>query len=167
LAQFWDSHSGIPGEKSHLDVGSVASHREYYKGEGGGFPQVQAVVNLVCPCCPWLILAPKVLKLCTNHFVWVVCRPMWVSEACQLFLVPSQNSNTPLYPSKCCELGSVPRLLLLPLFSTWIHIWVFQGVGSVSLGLFPFLFTTELFSWGLLFSEHVNVNVNRWTILSF
>ncbi len=23
----------------------------------------------------------------------------------------------PLYPSKCCELGSLPRLLLLPLFS--------------------------------------------------
>jgi hypothetical protein len=38
LARFWDSHSGIPGEKSHLNVGSVASHRVYYKGEGGGFP---------------------------------------------------------------------------------------------------------------------------------
>jgi len=25
---------------------------------------------------------------------------MWVSEACQLFLVPSRNSNTPLYPFK-------------------------------------------------------------------
>jgi hypothetical protein len=24
-------------------------------------PQVRAVVNLVCPCCPWLVLAPKVL----------------------------------------------------------------------------------------------------------
>jgi hypothetical protein len=46
------------------------------RGEGGGFPQVLAVVSLVCPCCPWLILAPKVLQLFTNHFVWVVCRPM-------------------------------------------------------------------------------------------
>jgi hypothetical protein len=27
LAQFRDSHSGVPGEKSHLDVGFVASHR--------------------------------------------------------------------------------------------------------------------------------------------
>ncbi len=27
-------------KKNHLDVGSVASHRVYYKGEGGGFPQV-------------------------------------------------------------------------------------------------------------------------------
>jgi hypothetical protein len=72
--------SGLPGEKNHLDVGPVESHRVYYKGEGGGFPQVQAVVSLVCPCCPWLVLAPKVLRLCTNHFVWVVCRPVWVNK---------------------------------------------------------------------------------------
>jgi hypothetical protein len=72
--------SGLPGEKNHLDVGSVESHIVYYKGEGGGFPQVRAVVSLVCSCCPWLILAPKVLQLCTNHFVWVVCRPVWVNK---------------------------------------------------------------------------------------
>jgi hypothetical protein len=51
LAGFRDSHSGVLGEKSHLDVGFVASHRVYYKGEGGGFPQVRAVMSLVCPCC--------------------------------------------------------------------------------------------------------------------
>jgi hypothetical protein len=123
---------GSPGTKSHLDVASVESHIVYYKGEGGGFPQVRVVVSLVCPCCPWLVLAPKVLQLCTNHFVWVLCRSMWVSEACQLFLVPSRSSNTPLYPSKCCELGNVPQLLLLPLFFTWAHICVLWGVGSAS-----------------------------------
>jgi hypothetical protein len=80
--RFHDSYLGIPGEKSHLDVGSMASHKVYYKGEGGGFPQVWVVVSLVCPCCPWFVLAPKVLQLCINHFAWVVCRPVWVSEAC-------------------------------------------------------------------------------------
>jgi hypothetical protein len=137
LARFRDSHAGVPGEKSHLDVGSVERCRVYYKGEGGGFPQVQAMVSLVCSCCPWLVLTPKVFQLCTNHLVWVVCRPMWMSETYQLFLVPSQNSNTPLYPSKCCELGSVPRLLPLPLASTWTHFLVLQGVGSASIGAFP------------------------------
>jgi hypothetical protein len=29
---------GIPGTKSHLDVGPVGERREYYMGEGGGFP---------------------------------------------------------------------------------------------------------------------------------
>jgi len=31
---------GSPGTKSHLDVGPVERCRVYYKGEGGGFPQV-------------------------------------------------------------------------------------------------------------------------------
>jgi len=53
--------SGVPGEKSHLDVGPVERSRVYYKGEGGGFPQVWAVVSLMCLCCSWLVLAPKVL----------------------------------------------------------------------------------------------------------
>jgi hypothetical protein len=123
---------GVLGEKSHLDVGPVEKCRVYYKGKGGGFPQVQAVVSLVCPCCPWLVLAPKVLQLCTNHFVWVVCMLVWVNKACQLFLVPSRSSNTPFYPSKCCELGSVPQLLPLMLSSTWTHFRILQGVGSAS-----------------------------------
>jgi hypothetical protein len=67
---------GSPGKNSHLDVASVESCRVYYKGEGGGFPQVRAVVSLVCPCCPWLVIAPRVFQLCTNHFVWVMCRPV-------------------------------------------------------------------------------------------
>ncbi len=43
---------GSPGKNSHLDVASMESYRVYYKGEGGGFPQVRAVVSLVCSCCP-------------------------------------------------------------------------------------------------------------------
>jgi len=62
LARFWDSHSGVLREKSHVDVGLMERSRVYYKGDGGGFPQVRAVVDLVCLCCPWLVLAPKVLQ---------------------------------------------------------------------------------------------------------
>jgi hypothetical protein len=43
---------GSPGTKSHSDVGAAERHREYYTGEGGGFPQVQAVVRLVSPKLP-------------------------------------------------------------------------------------------------------------------
>ncbi len=49
-------------------------HIAYYEGGGGGCPQVWAVVNLVSPSCPWLILAPKVLQLCTNYLVLVLCK---------------------------------------------------------------------------------------------
>ncbi len=38
---------GSPGIKNHSYVGATERCREYYMGEGGGFPRVQAVVNLV------------------------------------------------------------------------------------------------------------------------
>jgi hypothetical protein len=45
--------SGLPlgsfGTKCHLDVGLVERHKIYYKGEGGGFPQIWAVASLVSP----------------------------------------------------------------------------------------------------------------------
>jgi hypothetical protein len=35
------------GTKCHLDVGLMERHKVYYKGEGGEFPQVRAVMSLV------------------------------------------------------------------------------------------------------------------------
>jgi hypothetical protein len=43
---------GSPGTNCHLDVGLVERHKKYYKGEGGGFPQVLVVVSLVNPRLP-------------------------------------------------------------------------------------------------------------------
>jgi hypothetical protein len=43
---------GSLGIKNHSDVGTAERHREYYMGEGGGFPRVQAVVSLVSPELP-------------------------------------------------------------------------------------------------------------------
>ncbi len=52
-----------PETKSHSDVGAVERHREYYMGEGGGFPRVQAVVSLVSQelpvACPSIKGAPE------------------------------------------------------------------------------------------------------------
>jgi hypothetical protein len=64
---------GSPKKNSHLDVASVESCKVYYKGEGGGFPQVRAVLSLVCSCCPWLVLAPRVLDALPSHGV----KPTW------------------------------------------------------------------------------------------
>jgi hypothetical protein len=38
---------GSPKTKCHLDVGLMRRHKIYYNGEGGGFPQVRTMVNLV------------------------------------------------------------------------------------------------------------------------
>jgi hypothetical protein len=75
--------------KNHLDEGLTKRCRLYYMGEGDGFLRVRG--------CLWLFLAPKVLQLCTNHFVLVLCRSVKLIEACQFFLVPFRSSSTPLY----------------------------------------------------------------------
>jgi hypothetical protein len=50
---------GSLGKKCHSDVASTESCREYYMGEGGGFPRVRAVVNQMSPRLPWLVPTPK------------------------------------------------------------------------------------------------------------
>jgi hypothetical protein len=108
---------GNLGTKNHLDVAHVERCRVYYKGEGGGFPQVRVVVNLVCPSCSWPVLARKVLQLCINHFVLVLCRSVWVIEAYQFFLVPCRSSSMPVDPSRVLRARERPWLLALSLFS--------------------------------------------------
>jgi len=51
-----------PGKKSHLDVVSAEWHREYYMGEGGGFPRVRAVVCLVVQSARGLSQHPRVSR---------------------------------------------------------------------------------------------------------
>jgi hypothetical protein len=48
---------GSPGNKSHSDVGATEQRREYYMGEGGGFPRVWVVVSQV---------SPRLLVACPN-----------------------------------------------------------------------------------------------------
>ncbi len=54
---------GSPGTKIHWGVRVVGRHKEYYIGEGGGFPRVQDVVSLVSPkllvACPRTKGAPE------------------------------------------------------------------------------------------------------------
>jgi hypothetical protein len=56
---------GIPETKLHLGAGHMARHRVDYKGEGGGFPQIRAVVNLVSP--NLLVVRPSTKSAPTMH----------------------------------------------------------------------------------------------------
>jgi hypothetical protein len=50
---------GSPETKCHLDVALMESCRIYYKGGGGGFHQVRAMVNLVSQSLPMVHLNTK------------------------------------------------------------------------------------------------------------
>jgi hypothetical protein len=51
---------GSPWTKWHLGANLWSGTRKYYKGEGGGFPQVWVVLSLVSPC---LFVA----RMCTKN----------------------------------------------------------------------------------------------------
>ncbi len=53
------------GTKQHLDVDPVARHREFYKGEGDGFPQVRVVMSLKSLCLP--VAYPCTKSVLTTH----------------------------------------------------------------------------------------------------
>jgi len=57
--------NGSLGTKCHLDVSLMERHKIYYKGEGGGFPQVRAVVNFVSPSLP--VACPSTKSALTMH----------------------------------------------------------------------------------------------------
>ncbi len=61
--------SGLPlgslGTKWHLGVGLVVRHRVYYKGEGGGSPQVQAMMSFVSFCL--FVVRPCTKSASTMH----------------------------------------------------------------------------------------------------
>jgi hypothetical protein len=50
---------GSPKIKCHLGVGLVAMHKVYYKGKGGRFPQVRAVMSFVSLSLPVVFLSIK------------------------------------------------------------------------------------------------------------
>ncbi len=56
---------GNPGTKCHLDEGHMEKHIIYYKGEGGGFPQVWAVVSFVSSSL--LVVRPSTKSAQTMH----------------------------------------------------------------------------------------------------
>ncbi len=58
--------------KEYSCASPMAKHKVYYKGEGGGFPQVSEVVSHVGLCLHVAHLCTKVLQLRINQLVWFV-----------------------------------------------------------------------------------------------
>jgi hypothetical protein len=54
-----------PRTKCHLDVGFMEKHKVYYKGEGGAFSQVRAMVSFVSPSLP--VTHPSTKSASTMH----------------------------------------------------------------------------------------------------
>jgi hypothetical protein len=56
--EFWDSQLGNVG-KNDIWCNPMVNHKKNYKGEGGVFPHVWVMVNLVNPCRPMVCLCTQ------------------------------------------------------------------------------------------------------------
>jgi hypothetical protein len=56
-------HFRSPNKMCHSDVASATSRREYYMGEGDGFPRIRAMVSLVCPSARGKSQHPRVSRM--------------------------------------------------------------------------------------------------------
>jgi hypothetical protein len=109
---------GSPETKWHLGVGPVAMHKVYYKGEGGGFPQVQAVVSLMSLCFPEDRPCTKCSSYALTNLLFGLCKFMWVIE---LFInLPSPHPGTPICPSTPEVLRTKKHA---PLSFCCFHLW--------------------------------------------
>jgi hypothetical protein len=101
LLRFRDSHLRVLGQKAIWMPLPRGSAEYTIWGKVVASPESKPWRVLWVRGCPWLFLAPKVLQPCANQLVcWFyasLCE--WVN-CLSLFLVPSQSSSTPLYPSK-------------------------------------------------------------------
>jgi hypothetical protein len=75
---------GSPGKKNHLDVASAESCREYYMGEGGGFPSSPGRGESNVSKCPWLVPTPKSVPECELTLLWLVLD----ADSSEIILVP-------------------------------------------------------------------------------
>jgi hypothetical protein len=125
---------GSPETKWHLGVSLVARHIVYYKGEGGAFPQVRSVVNLVSLCllvarpCTKMFYAPKCSKHTLTNLLFGLCKSVWVIEL--LVNLPSPIlelqqaciSTLEVLRARGCAPTPSPSIVHL-----WIHCWVHEG----------------------------------------
>jgi len=65
---------GSPETKRHLGASPMAKHRIYYKGEDGGFPQIQAVMSFVGLFFSWFIRAPKCSNYALTNLLFGLCK---------------------------------------------------------------------------------------------
>jgi hypothetical protein len=85
------------GTKWHLGASPMVKHREYYKGEGGGFFKSGLWWVLWVHVCPWFVHAPKVLNYALTNLLFGLFIFVWIVD---LFVIlPSPYPRAPTHPS--------------------------------------------------------------------
>jgi hypothetical protein len=98
LWEFQDSHLRVQGQNAIWVLVPRPGTEYTIRGKVVASPKSISWSVLWIWVCPWLVLTPKVLELCTNQLVVWFCAGLKVIDCLSFFLVQSRNSNMPLYP---------------------------------------------------------------------
>jgi len=110
--QFRDSHLGVPGQKAIWMWASGRGTKYTIRGKVVASPKSGPWWVLWVRICPWLVLAPKVLQLCTNQLVvWFVQTRMSDYVFVILSSLISELQHAPLPPENATNQGACPDSL--------------------------------------------------------
>jgi hypothetical protein len=101
----------------------MVRHKEYYKGEDGGFPQVWVMVSLVSSCLPVVHSCTKnVSAMHLTNLLFGLCKSVRIIDLLVTLLNP--HLETPAYPSTLEVLRTrkhAPTPCPSIVFTLWTH----------------------------------------------
>jgi hypothetical protein len=101
--------------------------------------------------CMWLVLAPKVFQLCTNHLVLVLCRFVWVIDACHSSWSHPGAPARPSSPQSVTSQGACHDSLLSIVFSLDSHLNPLRSLG-----------VRHTIKWAIICAIVAIVAQNKW-----
>jgi hypothetical protein len=160
LGKFWESYLGVPGQND-IWVFAPWPIKEYtIRGKVVASSESGPWWILWVHVWPWFVHA---LKRCSNStltnlsFGW--CKSAWIIELLIAHPNPIPKLQHTLLPPKCCEPGSAPQFLFLPLSSPLDS----QLNPSRSLGCVTFsIQILRIFVHTTFFSRKIMINLGRW-----
>ncbi len=124
----WESRT-----KWHLGVGPMARHREYYRGEGGGFPLSSGCAE---SCEFMFVRRSSVHQKCCNYaltnLLFGLCRFMWIIDL--LVNLPSPHFGAPTHPSTPQVLQAKERVRTFSLSTAITFGLIVESIKELELG---------------------------------
>ncbi len=134
LWEFRDSHVGVMGENAIWMWASWIGTKYIIRGKVVASPKFGSWWVLWVHVCSWLVLTPKVFKLCTNQLVvWFV--QIYMSDEV-LVILPSpilKLQHTPL-PQSVVSQGMCPTPSSFVVFTSYSHLNLSNILGACQLG---------------------------------
>ncbi len=111
------SHLGVPGQNDIWVLVLWLGKKYTVRGKVVISPKSRPWWVLWIHVCLWFVRAPQCSNYALINLLFGLCKSVWIIELLVNLPSPISELQHTLLPSKCCEPGSVPQFLFLPLSS--------------------------------------------------